>query len=236
MTGARGSSKRQRQAEERRRRTRWKRWPALRVSRGHIPRTSSHLPGGISADEGGFAERAPFVPYLLFAPNDFALVLRFSGGGIYAPGRLMFDADGNLWSGVNWMPGSQSNAATNIGGGVAKLGPAGAALSPPITGFMGAGINGIGWGTAVTRENVWASSFNGKGLGWTCRAILLRLSRTFHFARSCTASWASAWQRTAMYGLSTARATNCSSSQGTRERRENRQSRRPCGTIRCRRR
>jgi hypothetical protein len=27
---------------------------------------------------------------------------------------------------------------------------------------MGAGINGVGWGTAVTRENVWVSSFNGK--------------------------------------------------------------------------
>ena len=33
--------RRQRQAEERRRRTRWERSPALRVSRGHIPRTSS---------------------------------------------------------------------------------------------------------------------------------------------------------------------------------------------------
>ena len=60
------------------------------------------------------------------------------------------------------MPGSQSSAVKNIGGGVAKFGPDGAALSPPVTGFMGAGINGIGWGTAVTRENVWASSFNGK--------------------------------------------------------------------------
>ena len=60
------------------------------------------------------------------------------------------------------MPGSQSNVAKNIGGGVAKFGPDGSALSPPVTGFMGAGINGIGWGTAVTRENVWVSSFNGK--------------------------------------------------------------------------
>ena len=110
----------------------------------------------------GLPNAAPFVPYLLYAPNDFALILRFSGGGLYAPGRLMFDADGNLWSGVNWMPGSQSNSVKNIGGGVAKFGPDGAALSPPVTGFMGAGINGIGWGTAVTRENVWISSFNGK--------------------------------------------------------------------------
>jgi hypothetical protein len=110
----------------------------------------------------GLPNAAPFVPYLLYAPNDFALILRFSGGGLYAPGRLMFDAEGNLWSGVNWMPGSQSNSVKNIGGGAAKLGPDGSVLSPPITGFMGAGINGIGWGTAVTRDNVWVSSFNGK--------------------------------------------------------------------------
>jgi hypothetical protein len=110
----------------------------------------------------GELDAAPLAPYLQYALDDFALILRFSGGGIYAPGRLMFDVEGNLWSGVNWMPGSQSNALKGIGGGVAKLGIDGSALSPPVTGFMGAGINGIGWGTAVTREHVWASSFNGK--------------------------------------------------------------------------
>jgi hypothetical protein len=110
----------------------------------------------------GLPNAAPFVPYLLHAPNDFALILRFAGGGNYAPGRVMIDADGNLWSGSNWMPGSQSSSAKNIGGGVAKFGPDGSTLSPPITGFMAAGINGIGWGTAVTRDHAWASSFNGK--------------------------------------------------------------------------
>ncbi len=110
----------------------------------------------------GLLNAAPFVPYLQYAPNDFALILRFAGGGNYAPGRVMLDADSNLWSGSNWMAGSQSSAVKGIGGGVAKFGPDGSTLSPPVTGFMGAGINGIGWGTAVTRENVWASSFNGK--------------------------------------------------------------------------
>ena len=38
----------------------------------------------------------------------------------------------------------------------------GVALSPPITGFTGMGIDGVGWGTAVTKDRVWASSFNGK--------------------------------------------------------------------------
>lgn len=51
---------------------------------------------------------APFVPYLVYVPDDFALSLCFSGGGNYAAGRMMFDADGNLWSGQNWLPGSQS--------------------------------------------------------------------------------------------------------------------------------
>ena len=74
----------------------------------------------------------------------------------------MFDADANLWSGQNWMPGSQSGVLKNIGGGLVKFSPNGTPLSPPITGFTGMGLDGVGWGTAVTRDNVWASSFNGK--------------------------------------------------------------------------
>ena len=35
-------------------------------------------------------------------------------------------------------------------------------LWPPITGFTGMGIDGVGWGTAVTKDRVWISSFNGK--------------------------------------------------------------------------
>jgi hypothetical protein len=105
---------------------------------------------------------APFAPYLVYVPNDFALSLAFSGGGNYAAGRLMFDADGNLWSGQNWLPGSQSGVNKSTGGGVIKVSPNGTALAPPITGFTGMGIDGVGWGTAVTNDQVWISSFNGK--------------------------------------------------------------------------
>jgi hypothetical protein len=105
---------------------------------------------------------APFAPYLVYAPDDFALSLCFSGGGNYANGRFMFDAEGNLWSGMNWMPGSQSGVNKSTGGGVAKYSPNGVALSPPIFGFRGMGIDGVGWGTAVTKDRVWISSFNGK--------------------------------------------------------------------------
>jgi hypothetical protein len=55
----------------------------------------------------GARRKAPFLPYLAYAPPDFALMLTFAGGGLSAPGKFMFDANGNLWSGVNWMPGSQ---------------------------------------------------------------------------------------------------------------------------------
>jgi len=105
---------------------------------------------------------APFVPYLVYVPDDFALSLCFSGGGDYANGRFMFDAEGNLWSGQNWLPGSQSGVNKSTGGGVIKFTPNGTALSPPITGFTGMGIDGVGWGTAVTKDRVWISSFNGK--------------------------------------------------------------------------
>jgi hypothetical protein len=106
--------------------------------------------------------KAPFIPYLVYAPEDFALSLAFTGGGDYANGRFMFDAEGNLWSGQNWMPGSQSGVNKSTGGGVIKFSPNGTALSPPITGFTGMGIDGVGWGTAVTKDRVWISSFNGK--------------------------------------------------------------------------
>jgi hypothetical protein len=110
----------------------------------------------------GARRAAPFVPYLAWTPPDFALSLCFAGGGVYSPGRLMFDADSNLWSGQNWMPGSQSGVIRSIGGGVVKFTANGTPLSPPITGFTGMGIDGVGWGTAVTRDKVWVSSFNGK--------------------------------------------------------------------------
>ena len=112
--------------------------------------------------EDGSRRSAPFVPYLAYVPDDFALSLRFAGGGVYSAGRLMFDAEGNLWSGQNWMAGSQSGVNKSIGGGVVKLAPNGTALSPAITGFTGMGIDGVGWGTAVTLDKVWATSFNGK--------------------------------------------------------------------------
>ncbi len=111
--------------------------------------------------EDGARRKAPFVPYLAYPPPDFALMLKFAGGGVYSAGKIYFDAEGNMWSGQNWMAGSQSGVIHNIGGGTVKLAPNGKALSPAITGFTGMGVDGVGWGTGVTLDKVWVSSFNG---------------------------------------------------------------------------
>jgi hypothetical protein len=97
----------------------------------------------------GSRRAAPFAPYLAYTPTDFTLSLWFGGGGSYSNGNMVFDAEGNMWCGVNWLPGSQSGVSKSIGGGLIKFSPNGTALSPPITGFTGMGVDGIGWGTAV---------------------------------------------------------------------------------------
>jgi hypothetical protein len=43
-----------------------------------------------------------------------------------------------------------------------KFSPNGTALSPPVTGFTGMGVDGVGWGTGVALDKVWVTSFNGK--------------------------------------------------------------------------
>ncbi|MFT7899569.1 hypothetical protein VBY74_06265 [Tenacibaculum ascidiaceicola] len=105
---------------------------------------------------------APFVPYLSFAPEDFAMILAFGQGGICAPGKLSLDKEGNLWTGLNWMSGAQNGVYQGIGGGLVKLDSTGKLLSPPVTGYTGMGVDGAGWGTAVTKDGTcWVTSFNG---------------------------------------------------------------------------
>jgi len=103
-----------------------------------------------------------FLPYLEWEPKDFALMVRLAGGGTFSPGRLMFDNRGQLWTGQNWMPGSQSNLSTSIGGGVVRLAADGTAMSPRLTGYDRQGLDGIGWGTTISSDKVWVSSFNSK--------------------------------------------------------------------------
>ena len=100
-----------------------------------------------------------WVPYLLYPPKDFALMIRFEDGGIYAPGKLAFDKKGTLWSGQNWMPASQSNVSRGLGGGTVRLSANGKALSPAMSGFTD-GIDGVGWGTATSENKIWIAGFS----------------------------------------------------------------------------
>ncbi|MFM9949548.1 MAG: hypothetical protein ACKV1O_16540, partial [Saprospiraceae bacterium] len=82
--------------------------------------------------------------------------------GICAPGKLALDAAGNLWTGLNWMPGAQNGVYQGIGGGLVKLDSTGRLMSPPVTGYTGMGVDGAGWGTAITNAGTcWVTSFNG---------------------------------------------------------------------------
>lgn len=111
--------------------------------------------------------KTPLKPYLEFVPDDFSMMVRFSGGGIFSPGKLVLDKDGNIWTGQNWMPGSQSNTLRGLGGGLVALYPNGKPFSPPITGFEGSSeIGGIGWGTAMGKDKVWIDSFEGKAIAY----------------------------------------------------------------------
>ena len=103
----------------------------------------------------------PFVPYLTFAPSAWVLPLRFTGGGYYAGGKLMFDSQGNVWAASNFQVGAQAQDYF-WQGGVAKFAPDGTPLSPMTTGFTGGGLLGPGFGLAIdANDNAWMTSFAG---------------------------------------------------------------------------
>jgi hypothetical protein len=90
------------------------------------------------------------------------LPLKFTGGGLNAPGKIMFDSEGNAWTGDNFIVGSQASDGL-WDGNLSKIAPNGQPLSPMTTGFTGGGIEGPGFGTAVTADGkAWVDSTAGK--------------------------------------------------------------------------
>jgi len=112
--------------------------------------------------QGKTLRRTPYMPYLSYAPSAWVLPLKFTGGGLSAPGKIMFDAEGNAWTGVNFIVGSQ--ASDDLwDGNLSKFAPNGKPLSPATTGFTGGGIEGPGFGTAVAADGkVWVTSTGSK--------------------------------------------------------------------------
>jgi streptogramin lyase len=104
----------------------------------------------------------PFLPYLSAAPSAWVLPLKFTGGGLSGPGKIMFDSEGNAWTGVNFIIGFQARDAF-WNGNLSKFASNGRPLSPMTTGFTGGGILGPGFGTAIGADDrVWVTSTSGK--------------------------------------------------------------------------
>jgi hypothetical protein len=103
----------------------------------------------------------PFQPSLTFAPGAWVFPLKFDGGGVRGPGKLMIDSQGNAWTADNFLYGGQSQDVL-WDGGLSEFAPNGKPLSPAITGFTGGGIFGPGFGlTLDAQDRVWATSFQG---------------------------------------------------------------------------
>jgi streptogramin lyase len=112
-------------------------------------------------EPGKLLRPTPFLPYLTFAPSAWIFPLKFTGGGLSGPGKLMLDSEGNAWVANNFLVGAQ-NQDTEWAGNLSKFAPNGIALSPSPLGFRGGGLAGPGFGLALdTRENVWITSWSG---------------------------------------------------------------------------
>jgi hypothetical protein len=114
--------------------------------------------------QGKKMRATPFLPYLTFAPSAWVFPLKFAGGGISGGGKLMFDSQGNVWVGNNFIVGAQ-NQSILWNGNLSKFAPNGKALSPITTGFSGGGLSGVGFGLAIdAQDNIWPSGYASQNL------------------------------------------------------------------------
>jgi len=112
--------------------------------------------------KGKTLRATPYMPYRSISPSAWVLGLKFTGGGLNAPGKIHFDSEGNAWTGDNFIVGYQSQD-TSWDGNLSKITPNGRPLSPMTTGLTGGGIDGPGFGTAVAADGkVWVDSTAGK--------------------------------------------------------------------------
>jgi streptogramin lyase len=114
---------------------------------------------------GNHWRAVPFIPYLSFAPSAWTLSLVYSGGGLNSLGGIAIDGEGNMWADDNFLVGSQSTIFSSFGGGISKIAPNGRPLSPMTLGYRGGGIDGPGFGIAISADDkVWATSLAGKNI------------------------------------------------------------------------
>ena len=112
--------------------------------------------------QGKHLRATPFIPYLNFAPGAWVLPLKFSGGGNAGGAKVMFDSEGNAWSGDNFIVGWQGHDDL-WPGNLSKFAPNGRPLSPMTSGFTGGGLLGPGFGTAIdANDRVWVTNTSGQ--------------------------------------------------------------------------
>lgn len=108
---------------------------------------------------------APFIPYLNFDPPAWTLSLVYAGGGLNSLGGIAIDGEGNMWADDNFLVGAQSTLYGQFGGGLSKIAPNGRPISPMTFGYRGGGIDGPGFGIAISADDkVWATSLIGKNI------------------------------------------------------------------------
>ena len=112
--------------------------------------------------QGKRMRATPFMPYLSLSPGAWVLPLKFSGGGNAGGAKVMFDSEGNAWSGDNFLVGWQGHDDL-WNGNLSKFAPNGQPLSPMTTGFTGGGLLGPGFGTAIdANDRVWVTNTSGQ--------------------------------------------------------------------------
>lgn len=108
----------------------------------------------------------PYSPALNAPPAAWTIALRFTDGGLDAPGAISIDEDGNVWATNSLLYGTQSGppSCAAEGTGVTKLAPDGSPLSSAY-GFTGGGIDGAAYGLAVDQTgDVWIGNYRGGGV------------------------------------------------------------------------
>jgi hypothetical protein len=95
---------------------------------------------------------APFQPALTAAPNDFTVVIDYTGGGLTSPGALAVDGEGNVWVTNNFVQ-------------ISEFSPNGTPLSGS-SGFRGGGLS-YPYAIAIDGSgNVWLGNYsNSSGAG-----------------------------------------------------------------------
>jgi hypothetical protein len=155
----------------------------------------AHNPGANVASLFGLASGTPpFAPNLVAQPNDFTVVLNFTGGGLYYPHAIVIDGAGNAWvanydklskfssSGVAISPtggytgggmGLPNKIAVDPSGNAWVTNPGSNCISEfsntgvaisPAGGYTGGGLNSPTEIAIDGSGNAWATNYSGKSL------------------------------------------------------------------------